>query len=78
MFIDIIIYLIVAGLLAVVIARLSQPLNLVVAAIIVLLVLIIALKLFGVGIFSLLLLVWMLLVIGGLYLLRGYVRSGRI
>jgi hypothetical protein len=78
MFIDILIYLVVAALLAVVIARLSQPLNLIIAALIVLTVMVLAFKLFGFGIFSMLLTVWMLVVIGGLYVLRGYIRSGRI
>jgi hypothetical protein len=78
MLIDLLIFLVVTGLLAVVIARLAEPLNLIVAGIIVLSIMIIAFKLFGFSIFSLLLTVWMIAIIAGLYILRAYVRSGRI
>ncbi len=78
MFIDILIYLIVAILLAFIIARLNHPLNLIIAAVIVLFIAVTAFKLFGASLFAFGLFIWMAFIIGGLYVLRNLVRSGRI
>lgn len=75
MLIDIIIYILVAILLTVLIARLKSPLNLIAAGLVGLIIAIVAAKFFGLGVFSLLLIIWMVLVVGGLYALKNYFRS---
>jgi hypothetical protein len=75
MLIDIIIYILVAILLTVLVARLKSPLNLITAAIVGLVIAIVAAKFFGLGVFSLFLIVWMIFVVGGLYALKNYFRT---
>lgn len=75
MLIDIIIYIMVAILLTVLIARLREPLNLIVTGLVALTILIMAIKLFGLGWFSLLLLLWMAAITAGLFILRNSLRQ---
>lgn len=75
MLINIIIYLLVAILLVVLVARLRAPQNLVAAGIVFVIILVIALRFFGFSAFTLLLSLWMIGVVGGLYGLRHYVQS---
>lgn len=74
MIVDILIFLIVGGLLFTVTTALHQPLNLIVAAIVSLIVAVISFVLFSWSWFLLLLVLWMVLVVLGLYGMRGYVR----
>ncbi|WP_179395609.1 hypothetical protein [Lacticaseibacillus absianus] len=68
-------FLLVAGLMIVVTARLHAPLNLTIDAVAAVIILATALKLFGVGLLTLSLLVWMIALVAGLYALRNYLRQ---
>ncbi|KRM88269.1 hypothetical protein [Lacticaseibacillus thailandensis] len=74
MIIDILIFLIVGGLLFTVTTALHEPLNLIVAVIIGCVIAAITLVLFSWSWFLLLLALWMVLIVGGLYGLRGYMH----
>lgn len=69
------IYLISAGLLLITTARLHQPLNLVVAGCLWVILFGLSLKFWRLGGFTLLYGLWMLAMIGGLYGLRYYFRQ---
>lgn len=75
MLINIIIYLLVAILLVVLTARLRAPQNLIASGLVFLIILVIAFKFFGFSAFTLLLGIWMIGVVGGLYALRYYIQS---
>ncbi|MFD1440005.1 hypothetical protein [Lacticaseibacillus hegangensis] len=72
---NLLIFLITGGLLAVTTARLKQPLNYIVTGLVALALLIFASKFYGLGWFTFLYLVWMVAVVGGLLFLRAYLRA---
>lgn len=71
---DILIYLITGGLFITITARLRAPLNLVVAAIVWLLLIGVSTALNGFGAFTVCLALWCVIMVGGLYGLREYLR----
>lgn len=75
MLIDIVIYILVSALLLVLLLELPQPLGIIADALLALIITLISGKMFGFGVFTLLLLLWMLVVVAGLYGLRFYYRG---
>ncbi|WP_155286715.1 hypothetical protein [Lacticaseibacillus zhaodongensis] len=74
MLIDIIIYILVSVLLLVLLLELPKPLGTIAAVVLALIITMISGKMFGFGVFTFLLVVWMILIIAGLYGLRYYYR----
>ncbi|MFD1393626.1 hypothetical protein ACFQ3L_08625 [Lacticaseibacillus jixianensis] len=72
---NILIFLITGGLIATTTARLNRPLNFGVTGLVFIVLATLAFKLYGLGWFSVLYVLWMAGVFGGLFWLRGYLRG---
>ncbi|WP_461213206.1 hypothetical protein [Lacticaseibacillus sp. GG6-2] len=76
--IDILIFLITGGLLITIIARIPTPLNIVCGVVVGIVLAIIAGALFSwTSVFLILYILWMLLIVGGLFGFRAWLRSSK-
>lgn len=76
--IDILIFLVTGGLLVTIIARIPMPLNIIGSVVTGIVLAIIAAALFTwTSVFLILYILWMLLIVGGLFGFRAWVRSSK-